>query len=455
MTALEGFDAGRSGTLAAAVSIACVAFLGFIIGGFTMYRDIFPAPALRGAFKGGTSLYDRLTQYADPVETDFWKPARTGAQGVIRFDRQKAQAGLTLYTSAHDQRAFLVDLDGRVVHEWVLPYSQVWDTSSGISRPQSDPFVYIEKAHVYPNGDLLALYTAIGDTPWGYGLVKMDRNARIIWKYLGHTHHDFSIDGHGNIYVLTQEISKAEVPGYPHLEAPRIDDFVVMLSPDGKEQKKMWLIGALAQSPFGRRFYFVHQNEGGDYLHTNSVQVLEKPVPRIPQSRAGQVLVSMREISTIALADLDKSRVVWASSGPWVRQHDAEFLPNGKLMLFDNEGNPNDYGSSRVLEMDPASLAVTWRYGGRKNQRLETHGRGSQSRLPNGNTMIVESYAGRIIETTPKGEIVWEFINPVRGGADNDRVPIIHWAERLDPGRDFTPEFRGNLERKGALLSGG
>ena len=66
----------------------------------------------------------------------------------------------------------------------------------------------------------------------------------------------------------------------------------------------------------------------------------------------------------------------------------------------------------------------------------------------------MKSYAGRIIETTPKGEIVWQFINPVRGGADNDRVPIIHWAERLDPGRDFTPEFRGNLKRKGALLSG-
>src|SRR5688500_8762638 len=106
VTALEGFDAGRPGTLAAALSIACVAFLGFIIGDFTMYRDIYPAPALRGAFKGGTSLYDRLTQYADPIETDFWKRAQTGAQGVIRFDRQKAQAELTFYTSAHDQRAF-------------------------------------------------------------------------------------------------------------------------------------------------------------------------------------------------------------------------------------------------------------------------------------------------------------------------------------------------------------
>ena len=113
MTApFDGLDDSQTGIFTIALSIACVAFLGFIIGGFTMYRDIFPAPALRGAFKGGTSLYDRLTQYTDPVETDFWKPARTQAQGVIHLNRHKAQPGLTLYTSAHDQRAFLVDLRG-------------------------------------------------------------------------------------------------------------------------------------------------------------------------------------------------------------------------------------------------------------------------------------------------------------------------------------------------------
>src|SRR3546814_18656452 len=80
-------------------------------------------------------------------------------------------------------------MDGRVVHEWALAYSQIWDESAAVDKPRPDPFIYIEKAHVIPNGDLLALYTAIGNTPWGYGLVKMNTDSKVIWKYVAPATH--------------------------------------------------------------------------------------------------------------------------------------------------------------------------------------------------------------------------------------------------------------------------
>jgi hypothetical protein len=432
----------------AIVALLCIAFLAFVSGSFAMYRNIFPADTLRRAFLGGDALYDRLVNYRDPTRTDFWQPARTDARGVVRYDPVKAQRGLTLYSSTHDQRAFLIDMNGNVVHQWALPYSRIWDKSAAVAAPMPAPYIYIEKAHVFPNGDLLALYTAIGDTPWGYGLVKMDRDSHVIWKYLAHTHHDFDIDAEGNIYVLTQEIAETDLPGFDSLRKPRIDDFVVKLSPDGRELKKVRLIGAVARSAFARRLYFVpwdvHQSSG-DYLHTNSVQVLEQSVPGIPQSQPGQVLISLRELNTVALIDLSSQTIVWALSGSWLRQHDARFLPNGHLMLFDNEGNPNGYGHSRVLEIDPATYQVEWSYGGRQDQPLDSTIRSSGTRLENGNTLIVESMGGRVLEVTPGGEIVWEFVNPVRGGPKEDRIPIIFWVERLDPQRDFTLEFRDSL----------
>jgi outer membrane protein assembly factor BamB len=447
-------DSDRSSALTTAVTFACVAFLAFVVGGFTMYSGLFPAEALRGAFQGGRALYDQL-RTNDPVKTDFWRPARTNARGVVQHDPQRAQQGLTLYTSGHDQRAMLIDMDGRVVHQWSLLYSRAWDKSGAVAKPRPDAFIYIEKAHVFPNGDLLALYTAIGDTPWGYGLVKMDKNSNVIWKYLANAHHDFTFDTEGNIFVLTHEFSKVNIPGFEHLlKIPRIDDFIVKLSPDGRPLKKVWLTGAFARSSSGRRLYFGPDNEMGDYLHTNSVHVLNKAVPSIPQSRPGQVLVSMREISTIALIDPESSTVVWASTGPWVRQHDAEFLPNGRLLLFDNEGDPSDFGS-RVLEIDPATFKVKWSYGGRSDQPLDSTVRGSQSRLANGNTLIVESYAGRVLEVTRTGDIVWEFINPVRGGPQQDRIPIIHWVSRVVPRHDFTPGFLAdlNLEERPSMTA--
>src|SRR3546814_13235184 len=87
--------------------------------------------------------------YNDPLGTEFWQPARSDARGVVRYDPARAQNGLTLYTSGHDQRAFLIDMDGRVVHEWALAYSQIWDESAAVDKPRPDPFIYIEKAHVF------------------------------------------------------------------------------------------------------------------------------------------------------------------------------------------------------------------------------------------------------------------------------------------------------------------
>jgi hypothetical protein len=426
-----------------------VVFLAFVGGSFSMYNGTFPADMLRRAFEGGVALYQSLTQYDDPLQTDFWQPARTDKRGVVAYDAARAQNGLTLYSSGHDTRAFLIDMNGTVVHEWSLPYSQVWDKSAAVARPRPDQFIYFEKTHLFPNGDLLALYTANGDTPWGYGLVKMDKNSHVIWKYLAHTHHDFDIDKDGNIYVLTHAISEDDLPeNAPKLNKPRIDDFVVKLSPDGHELKRFWLTGAFAKSAFNRRLYFVpwdvYQSRG-DYLHANSIQILDRAVPGIPSSRAGQVLVSMRELSTVALADLDSQSVVWALSGFWLRQHDARFLPNGHLMLFDNEGDPSGNGPSRVVELDPANYRLVWSYGEEPGQSLDSIARSSYSRLDNGNTLIVESMAGRAIEVTPKGDIVWEFINPVRDTKAQDKIPIIFWMQRLDSKRDLAPAFRNEI----------
>jgi hypothetical protein len=46
--------------------------------------------------------------------------------------------------------------------------------------------------------------------------------------------------------------------------------------------------------------------------------------------------------------------------------------------------------------------------------------------------LITESSGGRILEVTAAGDIVWQFVNPVRGGAEGSLVPIVCWAQRLD-----------------------
>lgn len=438
-------DADRAPLWMSAMAIVGLLFLAFVSGAAIMHFGLMDP--LRRAFSGGAALYEGLTGYQDRFMTDFWADARTEQRGVTRYDPAHAENGLTLYSSTHEQAAYLMDMHGKVLHRWQMNFSQLWDESAAVKHPKPDGFIYIEKAQVLPNGDLIALYTAIGDTPWGYGIAKLNARSELIWKYLGHAHHDFEIDDKGRVHVLTQQVSETDLEGFAHLPKPRIDDFLVTLSPDGKELASTPLMDVFAKSPYGRRLYFASNESflNGDYLHANSVDVLKAPVPGIPGSRAGQALISFREVSTVALVDEARREIVWAQSGPFVRQHDAQLLPTGNLLLFDNEGDVSGNGVSRVLEIEPSTARIAWSYAGTKDTPLDSKARSSQTRLANGNTLIVESMAGRVLEVTAQGDIVWEFINPVRGGEGDRRIPIIFWVQRLDPDRYFTQDFKKQL----------
>jgi hypothetical protein len=387
-----------------------------VAGAVLTVADIFPGPQIARAYAGGKALYDKLTAYDDVLASDLWHPAPGADGGVTVHEPEHAQDGLTLYTSGHEAAAYLIAMDGQVLHEWRRPYSSVWTEGAAVRRPQPDSHVYFRKAIVYPNGDLLAVYEGVGDTPYGYGVVKLDRNSEVLWSYLAHTHHDLDIGPDGRIYV-------------------RLDDFLVILSPEGEELAKVSLIHAVAASEFRHLLYGVAAYALADPLHTNTVAVITEEVAvNLAFGEAGQILLSFRELGAIGVLDPESERLQWAARGSWLGQHDPDILPNGNILLFDNYGHfERPEGRSRVIEFDPQTMAIVWQYAGTADDPFESLIRASQERLANGNTLITESSGGRILEVTPAGEIVWQFVNPIRGGEDNDRLPIICWAQRLDP----------------------
>jgi hypothetical protein len=101
-------------------------------------------------------------------------------------------------------------------------------------------------------------------------------------------------------------------------------------------------------------------------------------------------------------------------------------------MLFDNLGRPMQ---SSVIEMDPLTNEVEWDYRGSEDRPFFTESCGTAERLPNGNTLITESDNGRAFEVTSDKEIVWEFYNPHRAGADGEYIATLFEVVRLP--RDF------------------
>src|SRR5690606_36181070 len=102
--------------------------------------------------------------------------------------------------------------------------------------------------------------------------------------------------------------------------------------------------------------------------------------------------------------------------------------------LFDNLGGRDPrIGRSRVLEIDPATGAVTWSYEGTVKTPFQSDTCGSCQRMPNGNTVITESDHGRAFEVTRDGEIVWEFVSPHRAGERNELIATLFELIRLPP----------------------
>ena len=432
--------------------LVCVVFLAFIAGAVITVAEISPSGYIRDAYKAGTALLEKSREQSDPFTTDLWMPANTSDQGVTVNDLALAFSGYTLYTSGHSTAAFLIAMDGRIVHQWECRFSTIWDETAAAKNPVPDRQIYFDEAHVFPNGDLLTIFIGVGDTPYGYGMVKLDKNSRVLWKNLDYFHHDFDTAPDGRIYGLTHDYRFNPPEGVDHLSQPVLDDYLVVLSPDGKEQKKISLLDAVNRSEEYRRLlWYIPYYTLEDPLHANAVDFIDDASAaslgkKLPKAAEGQVLLSFRELAggSIALLDVKKEEIVWVSRGPWLSQHDPDILPNGNILVFDNRGHFGPGGQSRIVEFDPANGAVVWQYTGDEDHVLESWIRSTQQLLPNGNILITESNKGRLLEVTPGGTIAWEYINPVRGGKDDQLIAVLSAARRLGQ-FDFSPDFYAEI----------
>lgn len=315
--------------------------------------------------------------------------AEAGRQGVLLYDEERAFAGLNLYCSRELKSALLLDMSGKVVRRWRFP--------AGVDHCQA-----------LPNGEVIGLRQ-------DRGLTKVDAASRVLWRYDDEAHHAFWVDQGGEIFLLARRrVRRPDL--HPTLAV--YEDAIVVLSSAGRKLREISLLGAIERSPY--RFLlpavadrpFAAKTAGGepvvDLLHPNQVEVFDGSLAaRSPLFARGNLLVSFRNVSSLAILDPSGERILWLW-GPsnLAYPHHPSLLPAGTLLLFNNGTD-----ASEVLEIDPATDRVVWRWGEGKEFFSAT--RGSCQRLPNGNTLVTESNKGYVFELTPAGEKVWVWANPL------------------------------------------
>ena len=341
----------------------------------------------------------------------------SGAKYVTVHDPDRAYTGLNLYNSGHAQTAILMDMDGKIMHRWSHEYREAFPDADEAAVPHQREFW--RRVRLVENGDLFAIYE-------GWGLIKLDRHSNLIWAYSRNCHHDLDIAADGRIYVLTRE---AKIVPSVNEEEPILEDFVTILAPDGTVIRSVSVLAAFQSSSYASMLR--HTTCAGDILHTNSVELFDgTQAHRSPLFARGNVLISLRTPSVIAILDMDQETIVWALTGQWALQHDPTLLDNGHILLFDNSGH---HGMSKVVEVAPFTQRIDWAYYGTPENGFETQTCGTNYRLPNGNTLITESDSGRAFEVTPDLDIVWMFSNPERAGDNDEFVATLFELVRLPP----------------------
>ena len=395
----------------------------FLMGILVTWNGLWPfEPHIRNALLGLEALSKTYVAERHPYNMDVWRlfSAEEQPRGVTKHDAATVYDGYTLVV--YGQSAALVDMTGEVVHHWHLPVEALEGHGVSGHGDSPDTWFYWKPAQVLPNGELIAIVDEMHFTPEGLALVKLDRDSQPIWVLPGAVHHDFDIGPDGRIYVLDQTIQSTALEGLPSLVPPFLDEGVLVVSPAGETLARVSIAEAFQRSPYRSmldEFALINRDAWGDYLHSNNVDVVDAEMAAaFDFLEEGQVILSLREISAIAAMDIEERRIVWAARGQWHMQHDPDLLPNGNILLFDNQGDWSRPSRSRVIEFDPKSGGIVWQFPARAGQDLFSPFRAHQEKLPNGNVLINDFQNGRLIEVTSGGDVVWEyhcpFVHPER-----------------------------------------
>ena len=309
--------------------------------------------------------------------------------GVTLHKPEKCDDGYRLYSSRNSEQARLIDLDGSEVHRWEYPQGHSW-----------------HYAEMQPGGSLIAIIKDVM-------ILELDWNSNLLWKAELRAHHDFARLANGNTIVATRREMCNPFTGEGKLHC----DVLVELTPRN-EAVWQWEVERRAQE-LGRMVPLLMppSTDFGDWPHVNTVEVLpDNPTAEKDRRfRAGNLLICGRHIDAIWIIDRDTDEIVWAwGPGELAGPHMPTMLPSGNILLYDNGNNTASEvrGYTRVIEIEPIGGRIVWQYRADPPESFNSPARGSNERLPNGNTFIAESDPGRCFEVAPDGEMVWEFRNP-------------------------------------------
>ena len=299
--------------------------------------------------------------------------------GLIHYNPQLAFRGYTLFASESD--AYLIDMHGRFVHRWRC--------DKGIVNPE-----------LLANGNLIAQSRAAPDVASQRGLngltggcYELDWDSNLTWEYEDELlHHDYERLPSGNTllvkWVPMPKRFVRRVKGGYHADGDdpnsMLGDVVIEVTPEGKTIKewKSWEHLDFATDLICPLEY------RREWTHCNSISLSPK----------GNWLLSFRRINALLEVQPKSGRIVWKILNLTAHQHDAKYVSDNTITVFDNGVHGRGPEFSRAVEIDVKKKEIIWQYNDDPPFSFFTFMAGGVDQLPNGNHLICESAKGHFLK---------------------------------------------------------
>jgi hypothetical protein len=438
---------GKTSSLIRIYFIASIALLFFAYGVAVGIYKVFPYTQIRNALAAAADWRDNAEHYARISPEKHLRAPRRSGDGVTRYDVEQAQQGVTLLTGMWGESlgVKLVSMDGERLHEWMVSFNEIWPQAKHLPLQPHDWDTNIHGLFAYPDGDIVFNFEH-------NGLVRLNQCGQVQWQLDELAHHVVHAAPDGNFWVGGEKKYTSRVPRWPFLNPPFSEDLMLLVSPEGEVLRRLSVLDIIYKS--GWESLLIGANQGGgavwkgtvksrgpDITHLNDIEVLGADIAAaFPQFSAGDIMISLRNLHLIAVIDPATEQIKWLQSGPWMMQHDPDFLADGRIMIYDNRargwGAAQGEGS-RIVMLDPQTGELDVVLRSTEDERFFTSQMGKAQYLANGNILLSEPDAGRAIEVNGKGEVVWEYVNRW----SDEKVAVIVDAIRLPADYfDLSPE---------------
>ncbi|WP_155006471.1 arylsulfotransferase family protein [Sphingomonas hengshuiensis] len=262
-------------------------------------------------------------------------------------------------------------------------------------------------------------------------LARYDPCGRLMWSLDGIFTHSTERGPDGTLWVPYRHPRPTE----PGVRPTFWDDAVANVSPDGTLLSSVTVAAILERNGLGHLWRGRPYSD--DPFHLNDIQPV---MADGPHWRRGDVFLSLRNLSMVALYRPATGRILWWRVLPWRFQHDVTILDDHRISVFDNNvlmGYPREAvnGTNRLLVQDFAKGVTTSPYAEAfRRNAIATRAQGRGTPLPDGDAIVEETEQGRLLRVAPDGTVRWRYIS---ADAQQRRFALA-WARYLDSSTDGT-----------------